>query len=519
MHVAIESRAASTRSTIPVRIEELAAIQPESRAVRCGDIVMSYAELAQLMRRGGDNLRYLGCKPRERVALLADNHPLYVAAFMSIVGAGFSAVTIPTMIPASGIAEMLADCGARVLIASPRMKQLALDALAAMRTTGITVVDLDEAPTNSDLFFRRGAPIAHDLCSEAAAEFNIVYSSGTTGTPKGIVHSHRTRATLAAGFSGLGFDSSAVTVVSTPLYTNMSIPAFLGTLWSGGTVEVVAKFDAQEYLSLASRVGATHFFLVPTQVSRILSQANFAQFDLGNTRLKYVAGSRLAPGLKHELLTRWPGELVEVYGMTEGAPFTVLFGSAHPDKLESVGSAPPGCELRIIGADDELLPAGHDGEIVGRSGSMMLGYTNRPAETRDLEWRDDAGRIYFRSGDIGHLDSDGFLYIVDRKKDMIISGGYNIYSSDLENVLLQHPQVDQAAVVGVASASWGESPVAFVVPKGEGLVNADELKTWANLRLGKFARLARVELSEELPRNALGKVLKRVLREKCVPLP
>jgi acyl-CoA synthetase (AMP-forming)/AMP-acid ligase II len=165
------------------------------------------------------------------------------------------------------------------------------------------------------------------------------------------------------------------------------------------------------------------------------------------------------------------------------------------------------------------LGPGEIGEVVGHTGSMMIGYNNRPAETAALTWRHPDGTVFFRSGDIGRLDADGFLQIVDRKKDMIISGGYNVYAADIEDVLATHPEIAEVAVVGVASARWGETPVAFVVPVPGTHPAAESLLQWANAHLGKYQRLACIELTNALPRNALGKVLKRELRKGYPTLP
>jgi acyl-CoA synthetase (AMP-forming)/AMP-acid ligase II len=275
---------------------------------------------------------------------------------------------------------------------------------------------------------------------------------------------------------------------------------------------VTRGFDAGEYLALAQTRGATHFFMVPTMVQRLLEASGFDTTDLRRTRLKYVAGSHLRSDLKHALLSRWPGSLLEVYGMTEGAPATCLLADQHPDKLDSVGQPVAGCEIRIIDDDGHELSAGDVGEIVGRSGSMMLGYNNLAEETEALIWRDRDGNAFFRSGDIGRFDAEGFLYVLDRKKDMIISGGLNIYAADIEPVVAEHPAVAEVAVIAVPSDRWGETPLALVVPREGAEAAADEIRDFSNAQLGKHQRIAAVEFRETLPRNALGKVLKRELR-------
>ena len=178
-----------------------------------------------------------------------------------------------------------------------------------------------------------------------------------------------------------------------------------------------------------------------------------------------------------------------------------------------MGRPAPGHDIRLIDEQGREVAAGAAGEVVGRSSVMMSGYHNQPARTAEAEWFDAEGKRFLRTGDIGRFDADGFLILLDRKKDMIISGGFNIYPSDLESVLAEHQDVAEVAVVGVPSARWGETPVAFVVRKAGSVATAAELLAWANERLGKIQRLAAVELLDHLPRSAIGKVMKRELRE------
>jgi acyl-CoA synthetase (AMP-forming)/AMP-acid ligase II len=185
----------------------------------------------------------------------------------------------------------------------------------------------------------------------------------------------------------------------------------------------------------------------------------------------------------------------------------------HPDKLHTVGRPQPGHEIRLIDDVGREIPVGEIGEVVGRSPMMMTGYYRLPEQTRAVEWFDGSGRRFIRTGDVGRLDHDGFLELLDRKKDVVISGGANIYPSDLEEVLGAHPAVAELAVVGVPSPRWGETPVAFVVLAPSTQATATELLSWANARLGSMQRLSAVELVDALPRSAIGKVLKRDLRD------
>jgi acyl-CoA synthetase (AMP-forming)/AMP-acid ligase II len=223
--------------------------------------------------------------------------------------------------------------------------------------------------------------------------------------------------------------------------------------------------------------------------------------------------------LKADVLARWPGALVEFYGMTEGGGSCILEAHLFPNKLHTVGRPSDGHDMRLIdeeGREVPRIPGGASqgsGEVVGRSGAMMSGYHGQPKKTAEAEWYDSDGNRYIRTGDVGRFDEDGFLILVDRRKDMIISGGFNIYPSDIEAVLFQHPAVEEASVIGVPSEEWGETPVAFVVTNEKDDVNEMAMRTWVNSQLGKTQRLSDLQFVTELPRNAIGKVLKRELRE------
>ena len=253
--------------------------------------------------------------------------------------------------------------------------------------------------------------------------------------------------------------------------------------------------------------------LVPVQFQRLLDHPDFERTDLSALRRRFSAGAPFVAELKAEVLRRWPGELTDFYGMTEGGGRTELHAHLHPTKLHTVGQVSAGNDIRLIDEQGREVRAGEAGEVVGHSGGMMVGYHRQPAKTREAEWFAPDGKRFIRTGDVGRFDAEGFLTLFDRRKDMIISGGFNIYPSDLEAVLRQHPAVDDVSVVGVPSDEWGETPVAFVVRKASDNTDADTLRQWANARVGKTQRLSGLRFIGELPRSAIGKVLKRELRE------
>jgi acyl-CoA synthetase (AMP-forming)/AMP-acid ligase II len=340
--------------------------------------------------------------------------------------------------------------------------------------------------------------------------FNIIYSSGTTGNPKGIVQSHQMRWNYLARAAVYGPDS--VALLSTPLYSNTTLVSFLPCLGAGGTVVLMKKFEARRFLELSERHRATHAMLVPVQYRRIMALPDFESFDLSSYRAKFCTSAPYAAELQRDILDRWPGGLVEFYGMTEGGASCVLLAHEHPDKLHTVGQVAPNSEMKLIDEDGNEVPPGGVGEVVGRGPMMMNGYNGRPDATRAAEWFDADGRRFFRHGDVGRFDEDGFLILMDRTKDMIISGGFNIYPSDLEAVLAADPGVIEAAVVGIPHPDWGETPVGFVVLRPG--ADKNDVLTAANGKLGKTQRLAALHVVDQLPRSPIGKVLKRELRDR-----
>ena len=251
--------------------------------------------------------------------------------------------------------------------------------------------------------------------------------------------------------------------------------------------------------------------LVPVQYRRIMALDDFDRFDLSSFVMKYCTSAPFPATLKADVLKRWPGGLVEIYGMTEGGAAFILEAHQFPDKLHTVGKPAPGHIAKVIDEDGNELPQGSVGEIVGRSPAMMTGYNNRPDATKAMHWYDSEGNLFYRHGDIGRIDEDGFLTLMDRAKDMIISGGFNIFPSDLEAILLADDRVVEAAVVGMPSEEWGETPVAFVVLKPG--ADPESVREACNARVGKTQRLSAIRVVAELPRSPIGKVLKRELRD------
>jgi acyl-CoA synthetase (AMP-forming)/AMP-acid ligase II len=416
----------------------------------------------------------------------------------------------PGVTPAS-LQGMLRDADARLLFMDASVR----DTVGPTEADAIPRIALDDSDAGTP-FSQWLAPVGtqpQPVTIPPELPFNIIYSSGTTGEPKGIVQPHSMRWAYSKRAANYGYGPDTVTLLSTPLYSNTTLVVFFPTLTYGGTVVLMPKFDALAWLQLAEKERVTHTMLVPVQYQRLMARPEFDTFDLSSFRFKFSTSAPFAPALKADVLKRWPGGLVEFYGMTEGGGSCILEAHVYLDKLHTVGKPAQGHDIRLIDDAGHEVAPGEAGEVVGHSPGMMKGYHKRPDKTREAEWFDPQGKRFIRTGDVGRFDADGFLTLFDRKKDLIISGGFNLYPSDLETVLRQHPAVQDAAVVGVPSEQWGETPVAFVVLKAGQRVEAGELKAWANERLGKTQRLADLRFTDELPRSAIGKVLKRELRD------
>jgi acyl-CoA synthetase (AMP-forming)/AMP-acid ligase II len=243
----------------------------------------------------------------------------------------------------------------------------------------------------------------------------------------------------------------------------------------------------------------------------VLADPDVARADTSALQSILCGGSPLRADTKREVIARFGNRLTELYGFSEG--FATMLKPWHPaDKFETVGTPVLGFEIRILDDAGGELPRGEVGEIAGYGAGMMQGYHGRPEETAKLVWRDERGRTFIRSGDVGRLDADGFLSILDRKKDMIISGGFNVFPTDLEAVVAGHPDVADVAVIGIPHERWGETPLALVIPRTGAPADPAVVLAWANERLGRHQRLGGLEFRDALPRNALGKVLKKDLR-------
>ena len=494
-------------------IREHARAAPRQPALIDETGTLDHGALDALMDRVAASLQRDGVAPGEAIAICALDSTRYAAIFLGALRAGVVVAPLAASVTPASFRSMVADADARLLFVDASAdavlrdgadlpKRVSLDAAAP----GLAF-DGWLAPAGT-------TPKAVEIRPEMA--FNIIYSSGTTGTPKGIVQPHGMRWTHVMRGGRFGYSRATVTLLATPLYSNTTLVVFFPTIAFGGTVVLMKKFDVDRYLALAAKHRITHTMLVPVQYQRLMASPRFGDHDLSSFQMKFCTSAPFAAALKADVVARWPGGLVEFYGMTEGGGTCILAAHEHPTKLHTVGQPSAGHDIRLIDEAGRELPRGAIGEVVGHSAGMMAGYHGQPAKTAEAEWFDADGKRFIRTGDVGRFDDDGFLTLVDRRKDMIISGGFNLYPSDLEAVLRLHADVAEAAVAGVPSERWGETPAAWVVARNGARVDPEALRAWANARVGKTQRIAFLEIVDELPRSAIGKILKRELRDRFV---
>ena len=486
-------------------------------ALVADDKTLSWADFDKQTNALANGLLKTGLKSGDTVALAMSNSIDMALVIAAAMKAGLVTAPLNTSILPDAMLAMITDSGAKAIIASAQFCDAleAAEAANAKSLPAIRIIQGGAADGWQDLGgFRAHADTSPpEVRATRGHPLNIIYSSGTTGQPKGILHTHGTRLDWAYDLAlALRYHSGARTLVTLGLYSNISWVMMLCTWLCGGTLFIRGIFSAGDVLDQVSRHRITHTAMVPIQYQRILDDPAFSSEKLATLQYVMSCGSPLLAHTKSAWLEICPG-IIELYGLTEGL-ITTLDPEDAPGRLASVGKPLPGTDIRILDENDEDCVPGVAGEIVGRGRIAMPGYHNRPEATAEATWIDQQGDAWLRTGDIGKLDEDGFLYIVDRKKDMIVSGGQNIYPKDIEQVLIAHDAVADVAVIGLPDETWGETPVAIIVANSDTKPDPTALIDWANTRLGKQQRIRGAHFVDELPRNANGKVLKRELRNK-----
>lgn len=497
-----------------------ASLYPEKSAVICGNDRLKWSDLHVRTNMVANALLDHGLRRGDKVCLVMNSSIIMFELIWGIIKAGGVVVPMNVMMTGESLSISINDCDAVMLFADVSNREK----VGAIRGE---LVHINEQSYYLVEGACSGWSSAEDLIASGAEDeppvrlshtdsMNVIYSSGSTGRPKGIEHSHFARHIYSVGFGpGLEMNHWSVAVCTTPLYTNGTWITMLPAVYWGGTTVLMTKFSAMEFFETVQLEKCSHVFMVPTQYIVLVESGIGQSYDLSSMRSLLTGGQAISPRTVDGLKEIFPGSrLFECYGLTEG--FITLASpedKALPGKEKTVGLPMFAGEIVILSDDGEPMPPGEVGEIAGYGPALMKGYYRKEGLTRDMIWLDPQGRTFLRSGDLGRIDEDGYLYIVGRIKDMIKSGGINIFACDIEDVFMRHPDIVEVAAIGIPHEKWVETPLALVVVREGANVDEDELKGWGNSRLGKWQRVSRVEIRSEFPRATHDKVNKRALRD------
>ena len=474
---------------------------------------LSYAEFDAHVNRWANALAALGVARGEKVATILPNSLELIATYWACAKLGAAAVPLSPLLLAPGFVSLLDDAKPRVIVSAASFRSV-LDEVRprlaiAPAPAFVLTDDTGGGYSNYAALCAAASPTPPQARVEADDVLTVMYTSGTTGLPKGIMHTHFIRAMYAALMAA----SWRMTPESVVLHTgaivfNGALVTMLPAFYCGATFIAHRRFDADTAIDAIAAERVTHTMLVPSQIIAILDSPRFEPAKLASLEMILSLGAPLHKEHKDALNRLLPNRFYELYGLTEGF-ITVLDRADAVRKAGSVGIPPPFYEMRIVDEAGAECAAGQVGEIVGRGPITMPGYLNRPDLTAQA-LRD--GWLY--TGDLGYVDEEGYLYLVDRKKDMIDSGGVKVYPKDVEEIAAQHPAVREVAVFGIPHDKWGETPIAAVVLRASAAVSAEELRDWINGRVAaRYQRVDRVVIMDDFPRNAAGKTLKREMRE------
>lgn len=500
---------------LAVILQESAATTPHAPLLHQGDATLTYAEVDEKSRRFGSALRARGLEPGDKVAVQLPNLPEFVYAYFGIVRAGLTMVPLNPLFTEREMAYHLDDSDSRMLITSAFSLAGAQGGAAAAGVDDVVAVSLGQSLpgglTDFDELLEAEPDV--DLYPASPADTTVLlYTSGTTGRPKGAELTHfqlYMNCTVAPELFGLQADD--VTVGVLPLFHVFGLSSVLNAAvrW-GASIALMPRFDADGALDLVERHRATVFSGVPTMYVA-LAQADTAGRDLSSLRTAISGGASIPGEVIKAVEAKFPGVVVlEGYGLSETASTSTFNISATERKVLSIGKPVWGVEMAVRGPDGEHLPAGADnvGELLVRGHNVMKGYYKRPDATADA-----LRNGWLHTGDLGYRDEDGYYFVVDRLKDMIVRGGYNVYPREIEEVLYAHPDVVEAAVIGRPDERLGEEVVAYVALRDGATVTPDGLVDFAKQQLAAYKYPRIVDIVPELPKSATGKILKRELRQ------
>ena len=471
----------------------------ERTALALGSARVSFSELENRVKSIAAALRAHGFKAGDRLALLLPNGPEYIELVYACSLLGIIAVPLNTRLSPAEIDRVLADADPHGLVRHSSLP------VPTVRLPWLRVLDKQPFELQND---SHPEPVY-----DPEAILALIYTSGTTGRPKGVMVTH---ANILADINNFNYwmryTEGGVYLHAAPIFHIADFPVMFAAPSFGKCQVTIPKFSPESFCEAVQRERVTHTVLVPTMINLLMQFLETKKYDLGSLQVLAYGGSPMAPELIRKTRNQLPNvKLVQVYGLSESGFLTGLQDQEHTEnRLTSCGRPSPGIDLQVTDESGKQVEVGKPGELVVRGANIMRGYWNNPGETV-LAFRNGS----FCTGDIGYQDSDGYFYIVDRAKDMIVTGGENVYSGEVEAVISEHPAVREAAVFGIPDPQWGEIVAACVVLEPGHPLSAEDLIAYCRRSLANYKIPRRVEFSDdELPKGGSGKILKRVLRER-----
>ena len=489
---------------------------PAHVATICGSRQQNFQQLADRTARLGGALQSLGVKPDDRIAILALNSDRFIECYLGVMWAGAAVSPLNIRGSRAEIGYALSNGRASLLMADDQFAAMA----QSLKAEGLVnnVIHIGDAPTPNAMLgyeslLAHAEPIA-DAGRNGDDLAMLLYTGGTTGTPKGVMLSHANLASASEGMSALGCGTGDVHLHAVPMFHMAGIQMLFNHLIGGGTHVVQPAFEPKATLQIIEQEHVSSMMLVPTMLQMMIEHPIAKSLKLTSLQRVFYGAAPISEALLRRAMALLPKtEFIQGYGMTETGITLMLPARYHTKegqslgKLRAAGMATPEAEVRIVDGEDRDVPRGTAGEIVVRGPMVMRGYWQQPELTASII-RDG----WLHTGDVGVMDDDGFVFIVDRLKDMIVSGGENVYSSEVENALAQHPAVLTCAVIGVPHEKWGEAVHAVVVRKADASVTEEELIAQCRQLIAVYKCPRSIEFREALPLSAAGKVLKNELR-------